>query len=335
MDQLIPHESNYQTPGLDKNDNNTNNGNLERYTAETPKYQIKPDFWDHAAINIAIIFYGLSLSSTYISLKLLLVLSAGLVNVNIPLLGGIQFALSETVALMGTGVGEGGVLADAYLTHYKLVTGKLQYVLRCVRISLSFAQALLYYSALANLFFLQPDFSKIQGSGFNYHQEQVKIENSIMFPEPPTVLDGIFLALISGSWAFGTSFLIPPFLLSAIDSKRNKKQSQKTTITSKKNTSKDSLIKQLKLILEVNKEVVQRGNKYETKELKRLQQEIQFLRDQLESLSLNQNSDLDKDIILKIINNIPEATLNTMGLTITELHQIFFDKKEGEKINHK
>jgi hypothetical protein len=214
--------------------NTQENGKLEFTNASNSLHE--PDFWNVAIVGVLSTFYLASLVSTYVSTSLLLYLLSGGAGIAIPLFG-TQIAITEAVALMGTGILEGTSLSDAYLDHKKLLTGNRQWISRFGRFMAFVAQGLLYYMALGQLLFATADVSSLGTQGLS-DQQSSSDSQAAMVLEPPTVLHGAFVGTISFAWSFGTTYIGPTALLVAIDRLR-RKQIQKTQQSPENQTKVD------------------------------------------------------------------------------------------------
>lgn len=213
--------------------NTQENGKLEFANASNSPHE--PDFWNIAIVGVLSTFYLASLVSTYVSSSLLLYLLSGGAGIAIPLFG-TQIAITEAVALMGTGILEGTSLSDAYLDHKKVLTGNWQWISRSGRFLAFIAQGLLYYMALGQLLFAAADVSSLGTQGLQ--DEQNSDTQAALVLNPPTALHGVFVGTISFAWSFGTTYIGPTALLVAIDRLR-RKQIQKAQQSPENQTKVD------------------------------------------------------------------------------------------------
>lgn len=184
----------------------------------------EPDNWNIALVGVLGTFYLASLVSTYVSSSLLLYLLSGGAGIAIPMFG-TQIAITEAVALMGTGILEGTSLSDAYLDHKKLLSGNREWISRSGRFLAFIAQGLLYYMALGQLLFATADVSSLGTQGLQDNQKSSDPQAALVL-NPPTALHGVFVGTVSFAWSFGTTYIGPTALLVAIDRLR-RKQTQK------------------------------------------------------------------------------------------------------------
>jgi len=182
----------------------------------------QPDFWNYALVTVLSIFYLLSFTSTYISTHLLLSLLSGGAGIAIPIFS-TQIAITDAVALMGTGILEGTSLSDAYLEHKKALTESRQLVSRGGRFLAFIAQGLLYYMALGQLLFATTNLSSLGAQGFETSETQNTTQAALIL-NPPTVLHGAFVGTLSFAWSYGTTYIGPNALLGAIASLRRRSQ---------------------------------------------------------------------------------------------------------------
>lgn len=213
--------------------NTQENGKLE--FANTSNSPDEPDFWNVAIVGVLGTFYLASLVSTYVSTSLLLYLLSGGAGIAIPLFG-TQIAITEAVALMGTGILEGTSLSDAYLDHKKVLTGNRQWISRFGRFMAFIAQGLLYYMALGQLLFATADVSSLGTQGLQ--DEPNSDTQAALVLNPPTALHGVFVGTVSFAWSFGTTYIGSTALLVAIDRLR-RKQIQKAQQLPPSNTKID------------------------------------------------------------------------------------------------
>lgn len=186
-----------------------------------PTINDKPDCWEYTAVGVLSIFYLTSLTSTYISTHLLLSLLSGGVGITIPIFG-MQIAITDAVALMGTGILEGASLSDAYLEHKKTLTGSRKWASRGGRFLAFIGQGLLYYMALGQLLFATADVSSLGAQGLENRETSTHTEAALIL-EPPTPLHGTFVGTLSFAWSYGTTYIGPNALLVAIAALRRKR----------------------------------------------------------------------------------------------------------------
>lgn len=183
-----------------------------------PTVNDKPDFWNYTLVWALSILYLASLGSTYISTHLLLSLLSGGVGIAIPIFG-TQIAITDAVALMGTGILEGASLSDAYLEHKKTLTGSRKWASFGGRVLAFTAQGLLYYMALGQLLFATVDVSRLREE----NSETPTHTEAALILEPPTLLHGTFVGTLSFAWSYGTTYIGPNALLVAIAALRRKR----------------------------------------------------------------------------------------------------------------
>lgn len=222
----------------------TNTDSVAINTQENGKPQVttasnsanEPDGWNKALVGVLGTFYVASLVSTYVSSSLLLYLLSGGAGIAIPIFG-TQIAITEAVALMGTGILEGTSLSDAYLDHKKLLNGNREWISRSGRFLAFIAQGLLYYMALGQLLFAAADVSSLGTQGLQDNPNSSDTQAALVL-NPPTALHGVFVGTVSFAWSFGTTYIGPTALLVAIDRLR-RKQTQKAQPSAQTNTKDD------------------------------------------------------------------------------------------------
>ena len=198
------------------NDSLTANTNERLTTDRSGEIVVnQPDLFNYAAVAVLGTFYVASLVSTYISSNLLLYLLSGGAGIAIPMFGS-QIPITESVALMGSGILEGTSLSDAYLDHKKHLTGSHHWMSRSGRFLAFVAQGLLYYMALGQLLFATADVSSLGTQGLQGDSPSSPAQATLVL-EPPTVLHGAFVGTISFAWSFGTTYIGSTALLVAID----------------------------------------------------------------------------------------------------------------------
>jgi hypothetical protein len=288
----------------------TNNGNSTEPELQPPDIPDKPDIWNKISFGAFSGLYLLGVGSNYVAINLLLYLLGGGQTL-IPMLFW-RLPIAEVVSLMGTGVLEFASLSDAYLEHKGKLEGRKKLISNGGRLLAFIAQSSMYYMALGTLLFAKVDVNSLS---VKVDEERSQQEEALVLT-PPSPLHGLFVASVSGAWAFATTYMGVDALLVAISALRSKK---------KLHDEEEGSLDLVEWLINEFQEELRRLEI--SREIERLRIQLQRILEDMDSQHLYNGFDRDfEQALFAVINKIPESALKRKGYTRKKLEQIINEK---------